>query len=209
MRIVICIPAQDQVHTTFMNDLVQLIMYTHNNTTRIVEIVQMNGCYLDLLRNQMIQSALERKPDNILMLDSDMRFPKETAARLIIANKEIIGCNYTRRRAPFTPIGMTGDGNSRIDPIASKGITQVAIIPTGVMMLRPSVFDRIQYPWFECHWRREGHNGKPENRLIGEDVYFCAKANDAGIGVYCDHDLSRDIGHSGQMDYTIPMICGG
>lgn len=196
MKICICLPAQDMVHTTFMNDLIQLIFYTHNGMSRDVQITQMNGCYLDLLRNQLVESALKMNPDYILMLDSDMRFPKDTAARLIRADKEIIGCNYTRRRPPFTPIACTAeDPNKRLDPNTVSGVGQVSILPTGVLMLKPSIFEKIKYPWFENTWR------KSDNRLLGEDVMFCAKAGDLKIPIFCEHDLSREVRHSGQFDY--------
>lgn len=208
MKIVICLPAQDLVHATFMNCLNELLIYTHNGNTRHVSMCQMNGCYLDLLRNQLIENALNMEPDYILMLDSDMKFPKDTAARLIQADKDIIGCNYTRRRPPYSPIACIGDGNTRLDPNSVSGITQVAIIPTGILLIKPEIFKQIAYPWFECQWRKKSHDGKLENRLLGEDVMFCAKAGDLKIPIWCENDLSREVAHSGQMDFTIPMICG-
>jgi hypothetical protein len=200
MKVCICIPAQDMLHTTFFNAMFQAAFYARNKGIEIV-MSQMNGCYLDLLRNQLIQSALETKPDFILMADSDMIFPNSTIERLAGHDKEIVGCNYTRRRPPYDPIACSGDGNTRINPILVKGVEPVAIIPTGLLMIKPSVFDKIAYPWFETIWRKKSPEGKPENRLIGEDVVFCAKAGDLKIPIYCDHDLSRHVKHSGQFDF--------
>lgn len=201
MKVCIAMPAQDMVHTTFMMSVLNMCFYSRNQGIEL-SVTQMNGCYLDLLRNQLVQSALKTNPDFILILDSDMTFPPNTLERLMLADKEIIGCNYVRRRPPFDPIACTAENpNNRIDPNQFSGTTQASIIPTGVMMIKTSVFSKIAYPWFENIWR------KSDNRLVGEDVVFCAKAGDLKIPVFCDHDLSREIAHSGQMDFTISMIC--
>ena len=204
MKICVCIPAQDTVLTTFFVDCTNMFFYSRNKGIDI-SFNQMNGCYLDLLRNQLMQSALKTNPDYILMLDSDMRFPANTMERLAAHDKEVVGCNYTRRRADFSPIACTfEDPNKRVDPSQVSGLGKVSLLPTGIMMLKPSVLARIKYPWFENIWR------KSDNRLVGEDVVFCAKVQEeAKTVVYCDHDLSREVAHSGQMDYTIPMICEG
>jgi hypothetical protein len=41
----------------------------------------------------------------------------------------------------------------------------------------------------------------PNGKLLGEDIYFCIKAKDAGIDTYVDHDLSMEIGHIGNYTY--------
>lgn len=203
MKVCVSIPAQDSVLTTFMTDATNLFFYSRNKGIDITYST-MNGCYLDLLRNQLIQEALKVKPDFILMLDSDMKFPPNTLERLMLADKEVIGCNYTRRRAPFDPIACTfEDPNKRLDPMVNFGVSRVSLLPTGIMMIKPAIFERIKYPWFENIWR------KSDNRLVGEDVVFCAKVQEeAKTFVYCDHDLSKEVAHSGQMDFTIPMLCG-
>jgi hypothetical protein len=38
--------------------------------------------------------------------------------------------------------------------------------------------------------------------LLGEDVYFCIKAKDAGFDTYLDHHLSNAIGHVGSYTYS-------
>lgn len=196
MKVCVCIPAQDMVHTTFFNSTIQCLFYSRNKGIDIV-IKQMNGCYLDLLRNQLIESALTEKPDRIIMLDSDMIFPNSTIEHLAQADKEVIGCNYTRRRPPFDPIACTfEDPNKRLDPHAATGIGPVSILPTGVMMLKPEIFEKIKFPWFENIWRLS------DKKLVGEDVTFCAKVQEqAKSQVFCHHDLSKHVFHSGQFDF--------
>jgi hypothetical protein len=36
---------------------------------------------------------------------------------------------------------------------------------------------------------------------LGEDIYFCIKAKDAGFDTWVDHDLSKGIKHIGQYVY--------
>lgn len=200
MKVCVCLPAQDMVHTTFFLSCTNMFFYSRNKGIDI-SVTQQNGCYLDLLRNQLVQAALKTNPDYILMVDTDMVFPPETIERLASFDKEIIGCNYVRRRPPFTPIAMTHeDPNKILDPTTASGVGLASIIPTGVMMIKASVFQKIKYPWFENVWRRS------DNRLVGEDVIFCAKAGEAKIPIYCDHDLSKFVRHSGQFDYGLEHI---
>ena len=37
--------------------------------------------------------------------------------------------------------------------------------------------------------------------LVGEDVYFCKLARERGFDVFVDHDLSKDCGHVGMLEY--------
>lgn len=200
MKVCICIPAQDMLHTTFFNSCVQMMFYSRNKGIEIT-VTQMNGCYLDLLRNQLVQSALKQNPDYILFLDSDMTFPHDTLERLLKEEKQIIGCNYMRRRPPHDGIACTfADPNKRVDPLAAVGIERVALLPTGVMLIKKEVFDLIPYPWFQTIWR------KSDKKLIGEDIFFCASAGDNKIPIYCDHDLSKQVAHSGQFDYSFGLL---
>lgn len=200
MKVCVCIPAQQTVLTTFMVDMTNMFFYSRNKGIDIT-FNQMNGCYLDLLRNQLVTSGLATNPDFIMMLDSDMRFPANTMERLIAADKEVIGCNYARRMPPFDPIACTiEDPNKRLDPKTVSGVGRVSILPTGIMMIKPDIFKRIQYPWFENIWRAD-------KKLIGEDVVFCAKVQEqAKTFVHCDHDLSREVAHSGQFDFRFEHL---
>jgi hypothetical protein len=52
-------------------------------------------------------------------------------------------------------------------------------------------------PWFHIPW-----NEKELKFDCGEDIYFCRKARKAGHKIYLDHDLSKEIAHIGQYEFT-------
>jgi hypothetical protein len=59
-----------------------------------------------------------------------------------------------------------------------------------VTLVKTSILAKIPRPWFNVMWSDHG-------AIIGEDIHFCIKAQDAGFEVYVDHDLSKAIGHIG------------
>ncbi len=38
---------------------------------------------------------------------------------------------------------------------------------------------------------------QPDDELLGEDIYFCIMAKKAGYELWCDMDLSLQVGHIG------------
>jgi hypothetical protein len=38
---------------------------------------------------------------------------------------------------------------------------------------------------------------------FSEDSYFFNKAREAGLSLYVDHDLSREVGHIGEFEYKL------
>jgi hypothetical protein len=65
------------------------------------------------------------------------------------------------------------------------------------MLIKTSVFERIEKPWFPITWNEE--NGD----YTGEDWNFCAICQENGIDIYIDHDLSKQIGHIGSLTYDM------
>jgi glycosyltransferase involved in cell wall biosynthesis len=149
----------------------------------------------------MVESALEEGADYVLFIDADMRFPKDTLERLIAHGKGIIGVNATTRSSPVKATAKTleidEDGTCNWKQISSKnktGIQQADGIGCGVMLISKETLNAIPKPWFFFELL-------PENKLLGEDIYFCIKAKDVGIDTFIDHDLSQEIGHVGNYTY--------
>jgi hypothetical protein len=77
----------------------------------------------------------------------------------------------------------------------STGIEEVGSIGMGVMLIKRKVFEALTEPWFETPWRND------KRGYVGEDVFFCRKAQAAGFKIYIDHDVSKEIGHIGTFEF--------
>ena len=201
MRVAICIPARGQMEVTTAFDLTMMAAYMAGKKNIDLNVYTSQGTLIFDQRNSLVRTAVEEKCDYILFIDADMRFPKTTLERLLAHKKDIIGVNATTRMMPPKPtarnIQINEDGSVDWLEIFSnkeKGISKVDAIGCGVMLIKTSCLKNIPQPYFYFEQLLKG-------KLLGEDIYFCIKAKDAGIDTWVDHDLSMEIGHVGSYTY--------
>jgi hypothetical protein len=201
MRIGICVPARGQVEIFTSFDLSSLINYTSKKTKHDINLYTSTGTLIFDQRNALVDSVINERCDYLMFIDADMRFPKDALIRLLKHNKDIVGVNATTRSEPVKPtaknIAYEEDGSVSWLPVYSnvkKGIEKVDAIGCGVILIKNSVFKKMEKPYFYFEQL-------PNGKLLGEDIYFCIKAKDAGIDTYVDHDLSLEIGHIGNYIY--------
>lgn len=186
--VAIGVPSGDMVHTDFAMTLANFCINPGAN----VFLISAKSSLVVLGRNQCAATAVMAKATHLLFLDSDMVFPLNTLTKLLGHNKDIVGAVYSQRAAPFHPMGMTEEGEHIH---VTSGLRRMKIIPTGCMLIRTSVFEKLAKPWFNTV--SEG------DKLMGEDYYFCQRARAAGFEVWCDGELSLAVGHIGQKIYKI------
>ena len=201
MRVAICIPARGQMEVTTAFDLTMMAAYMAGKKNIDLNVYTSQGTLIFDQRNSLVRTAVEEKCDYILFIDADMRFPKTTLERLLAHKKDIIGVNATTRMMPPKPtarnIQINEDGSVDWLEVFSnkeKGISKVDAIGCGVMLIKTSFLKNIPQPYFYFEQLLKG-------KLLGEDIYFCIKAKDAGIDTWVDHDLSMEIGHVGSYTY--------
>ena len=201
MRVAICIPARGQMEVTTAFDLTRMAAYMAVKKNIDLNVYTSQGTLIFDQRNSLVHTAVVEKCDYILFIDADMRFPKTTLERLLAHNKDIIGVNATTRMMPPKPtarnIQINEDGSVDWLEVLSnkeKGIGKVDAIGCGVMLIKTSCLKNIPQPYFYFEQLLKG-------KLLGEDIYFCIKAKDAGIDTWVDHDLSMEIGHVGSYTY--------
>lgn len=71
---------------------------------------------------------------------------------------------------------------------------------TGVMLIAMSVFDKIGMGVWDMKYLPE------VDTYQGEDWSFCEACERAGIKIYVDHGLSREVGHVGNYEYTHDVV---
>ena len=201
MKVAICVPCRDTVMTGFAFDLAKLCAY--EGVTRCAKggslmIYQVPGTLIFNQRERLAEEAIKDGADAILWVDSDMRFPKDALEILLSRNLPIVGVNATTRRFPVKPTALDIDPETndlvKVNSKGKTGLEQVMGVGFGMVLIKKEVFLAAQKPWF---WFEQTDKGG----TIGEDIYFCAKAFDAGYQTVIDHDLSMHIRHIGTYEY--------
>lgn len=152
-----------------------------------LDLGQMRTCYVQLNRNDLIRKMLAAGCDAFLWVDSDQTFPPDAVSRLLSRNLPIVGATYRNRQPPhpyMLPLLDPGE--------AAAPLRQVAYLPGGFHLIRREVFEKLPFPWYRADY---GLLGEPPDVFTGEDVYFFAKARDAGYEIWCDLELTEHIGH--------------
>lgn len=152
-------------------------------------------------RNAIVKAGIQYGADYIWMLDddhildiNDSQFASDVYSlplKLVKHLEErpeigIVGALYYQRGADCYPVIMQESANDERPFFLhhseiSYCMQKVDITGGGCMMIRTSIFDKIDGPWF-----------KPEHEW-GTDIQLCKQVRKAGFEVWCDTSLQ--IGH--------------
>jgi hypothetical protein len=192
--VMILVPAMEMVNAEFAQHLAMAAANLVANGIKINCAFNI-GSVITIARRNLTDIFLKSDFDYAWWIDSDMKFPIDAPIKLLKRNVPLVGANYRRRRFPnpgFT--GMMGQPGSFTELVTdddSPPMQEVDVLPHGCVMVHRSVYEKMPQP----HYLQEF---VPELNLeIGEDIFFCRKAKDAGFQVWCDHELSREIAHIG------------
>lgn len=137
-------------------------------------------------REQCVNAALEAKADYLMFLDSDMLFPMNTIDRLLAHKKDVVCASYIRRGPPFDPMGHPVKDEDRT---AKSGLIKMTHVPLGVCLIKMSIFSALARPFFRYETDLKNAH------VRGEDFVFSEMVRASGVELWCDVDLSREIGH--------------
>jgi hypothetical protein len=206
-RIALCVPARDMVHATFAFDMTSCVGWHVLNSGDEVQTKLSQGTLLVDQRNELVKEALEDGATHILWIDSDMRFPREVIKRLLAHDLDVVAANCSRRRHPAAWIALQADDERGIYNVQtnedSTGLEEVVAVGFGVMLVKADVYRNMEMPWHKLIW-----NTKDE-KYVGEDMAWCHMARDKGYRIWIDHDLSKEIRHTGTHEYGAEDIWHG
>jgi hypothetical protein len=198
MKLSICVPARDSVDTSFAHCLSLLTarFYGSAPAGTVMNVNFRNGTLIADQRCKLVEMSLAQDADYVLFLDSDMTFPASLVERLIAHDKDIVACNYATRRLPVKTVAFKSFENlENMYSLGKGGLEECDAIGMGAMLVKAEVFKKLRYPWFQIHYM-------PNARMwMGEDMYFCKLAKANGYQIWIDHDLSNQVGHSGNFVY--------
>jgi GT2 family glycosyltransferase len=190
--VAVCFPSGDMVHADFALALAGLCASASQFETPIINA---KSSIVAEARNRCVELAREHGAGHLLFLDSDMVFPRTTLPALMARGRDIVGATYPKRVAPYPALGAVLEGGRVEDDGA---LVEMRHLPTGCLLIRMTVFDTLSDPSFRFSF--DPQNGS----IVGEDYEFCDRARAAGFSIWCDAQLSFEIGHIGQSVYRLP-----
>jgi hypothetical protein len=192
----ILVPTRDTVYSHFSYSLGNLIKTT---TLMGIEVHLFFDASTILInqRENLINQAIEVKSEWALWLDSDMMFPPTTLLRLLAHNQDIVACNYMKRSYPFKSVAFmdTNDWESWVPLQSEDELLTVEAIGMGCVLMRTSVFEKLNRPYFEYTYQPKTKDWG------GEDFTLFKKLNGTGLQLKVDTNLSNEIYHIGTYAY--------
>jgi hypothetical protein len=205
MRVCICVPCHRHAEIRFARSLADLTYHVGRSMPEVeLSTATWSSSLVPFARTKLVETAAKMHADYILFLDADQTFPRDTLSRLLAHGKEIVGVNVAKRnsKATGTAIGLAGE---RIDE-PRTGLEEVSNLGLGICLIKIAVIAKMNlaakakggsvYPLFMI-----GQVGP--DAWFSEDSYFFNKAREAGLSLYVDHDLSREVGHIGEFEYKL------
>lgn len=159
-----------------------------------------NQAYLVASRQDHLTSAITEGFTHWLSFDDDMTFPENTVERLLTHNKDVVTCNY-RKKTPDRIEYVCSDLNGKmLDSTDQTDLVRIGSMGMGVTMVDINKIKHIPGPHFAVIWSKE------LNRFIIEDAVFSEVLKEHGIELWCDQELSQEVGHVGEVEFTPPVI---
>lgn len=148
-----------------------------------VEIVPSMDGSLAQSRNEIVRAMLETDAQWLIMIDDDHAFRADYLTKLLARpTVPILGSTYLTRVPPFHPTlygPRMADGSFEVltlDRFPTTGVHPVYACGASGLLVQRSVYESLLEPWYAFS----------ESDHIGEDLYFCQKAQQAGIPVHVD-----------------------
>jgi len=158
------------------------------------------SAWIDVMRDGCAQAALADKPDYIVWLDVDQTYQPDTILRLVkhVDDGKLVVSGVVadrmRRMNNINEFGGPAGVHNITDTFKLNcGLQRIEISGFGGVITHPSVFEKLDYPYFQMTWMKGTDGGR---YMHGEDVAFYRQCKEKGIECWCDTDLH--FGHLAQ-----------
>ncbi len=142
----------------------------------------------DINRNVFASALLKSDYTHLCMLDTDHIHQPDVIERLArwamqCRDRWVIGGLNFKRGEPYSPLVYTqADSGDLIPPLNwEPGLSEVAAIGTGCILVAREAFERLQRPFFAYDYTHA-----ESDLYSSEDLYFSAICREAHIKICCD-----------------------
>lgn len=184
------------VSVKWAQNVANMVAYSWLNGLRVYQMGITERMVVDWARNDLARKAREHANEytgksftHLLWLDDDHVFNPDLACWLAREDRDMVSALYYGRTPPHYPVvyihAKDDDKEFKHYPIVEvpDNLFECDAVGFGALLMKRDVLDRVPEPWFTIDWK------------AGEDIAFCKKAKDHGIGIYCDGRYK--LGHIG------------
>jgi len=157
-----------------------------------VEYAVVKGRPVDEARNQIAQSAVDKKAKFLFFIDEDVTPPAHTIRQFIYHMEHfpkvgVCGGIYCHKSYPQMPMVFRGNGAGPYWDWKVGEVFECSGIGMGCTMIRVDILKDIPKPWFKTVDSVEGYlDGKNLGEIWTEDLYFLKKVEEAGWQIIAD-----------------------
>ena len=195
IKLAVCIPARDMMHTNTTYCLYNLADFLINNGIDNKLFIS-PGTLIVNQRHELVKSAQEWGATHVMFIDSDIEFEPHHVTNLLDFNEDIVGAAYSKRAPPFVATAWTeiDKWNTHVKPSEqTDSHIKVEAMGLGFCLIKISVFDKIKLPWFEI--------GFTNGQYTGEDIEFFRKC--ISTDIWLDILTTCELGHLGTKSYKV------
>ena len=206
LNIVVAVPSGPHWLADFATSLIGMLGHFSNHRASLsgvqqYRVVNVKGSILPRQRLNALQAAKQVNASHLFFVDRDHTFPPDMLNRLLKWDKDCVAANCVTKSIPaMTTARSFREGNEQGGVVYSDpdavGLEKVWRIGTGVMLLSRKAYMQIPHSAFAMVYKED------EDTYQGEDWTMCEALHKAGIPIYIDHRLSREVGHIGMFNYT-------
>lgn len=208
-NVLVGVPSGQYWDAQFGNCLVNLVAnFNHRRVsiydTQRLRVANVRSSILSNNRLNLVKAAIREEATHLLFLDSDHTFPPDLIHKLAVHHRLVVAANCVTKTIPASPTARLKDSDPRGIPLFTDaidtGLAPVWRIGTGVMLIKTSIFKQIGLDVWRLEYKEDG------SIYQGEDWTFCAACEAAGIPLFIDHDVSKEIGHVGPYVYNHDVV---
>lgn len=205
LRVLVVVPSGCYWVADFATSLISLVAKfaatpVPGYSSHELRVANIKGSILPRSRLRGLKAAKEAGVTHLLFVDSDHTFPPDMLHQLLRHGKDVVAANCVTKTIPSCPTARKKSIDPKGDLVYSDegtvGLERVWRVGTGVMLLSKKAFMQIPHDAF----------GMPFLEAIddyqGEDWTMCAALEKAGVPIYVDHGLSKQVGHVGMFNYN-------
>ena len=200
MRILIEVPTYDgRISQATSESLWRLDRCGHD-----VDYKPRSGYGCAMARNRIAADALNARYDFVMMVDNDIALPRDALRNLLEHDVDFVmgyylnrysrGENrYTTLYKPAWNWQMYEMGELRDMRERGEHLIKVKGGGMGCALIRTSVFERVEFPWFEWVDQArqkmdvaDAYESRDAFTSGGEDITFCIQCDLAGIEIHAD-----------------------